>query len=102
MIDEQKLRKLWEDEGLKTREVAALLGTTLTPLYREAKRLKLPKRAWGKRMAGELDPTPEEIEARAAEIRASWNRSQVRNRTPAHRWRPPVYHTDPGGLVIQS
>ena len=102
MIDEQKLRELWADNSLRTREVAVLLGTTLTPLYREAKRLKLPKREGGKRMAGELDPTPEEIEARSAEIRASWTRSQVRNRTPAHRWRPPVYHTDTGGLVIQS
>ena len=101
-IDDNRLRELWADDRLKTSEIAGTLGVTMTTLYRESKRLELPKRYSGKRQDCELDPTPEEIEARAAEVRAGWSRRQHHRRTPVVRWRPPAYHFGANGHVIQS
>jgi hypothetical protein len=102
MPDDDRIRELWADDRLMTKEVASKLGLTMTTLYRESKRLGLPKRYSGKRQVCELDPSPEEIEIRAAAVRAGWSMTERRRRTPVARWRPPAYHFAGNGHVIQS
>jgi electron transfer flavoprotein alpha/beta subunit len=76
----KKLRQLWLTQR-KTEEIATELQVSLPYLYTLAKRYNLPKRTHVKktmrpRGSKEVDPTPEEIVARAAEVRARWTEQE--------------------------
>ena len=68
-IDVPLLFQLWHDETLTQSDVARRLGLSVTMLGRTARRHKLKPRP---RLAkcNVVDPTPDEIAARAAECRA--------------------------------
>lgn len=102
--DKKTLTELWADDSLCTKDIAARLEISMTSLYRESKALKLPKRYSGKRQAGEVVPTTEEIEKRSAEIRAGWSRRQAERRGGggSRRWRPPAYRMSVKDLVFSS
>lgn len=77
-ISRKKLKQLWKTQR-KTEEIAILLNVSLPYLQALARRYKLPKRLHiehrrGRKPNGtpEIDPTPEEIMTRAAEMRARW------------------------------
>jgi hypothetical protein len=72
----KKLRQLWTTQRA-TEEIAILLKVSLPYLQAFARRHNLPKREHVNRQprkngVAEVDPTPEEIVARAAECRARW------------------------------
>jgi hypothetical protein len=74
------VRRLWA-EGVHRDEIARRVGITISTWYaRRGDQLKgLPKRERGvglKRSRGYVDPTPEEIAARCAEIQAAWTADQ--------------------------
>lgn len=76
----KKLRQLWLTQR-KTEDIAVELQVSLPYLYTLAKRYNLPKRTHVKktlrpRGKKEIDPTPEEIIARAAEVRARWTEQE--------------------------
>lgn len=76
-MDVGQLISLWHDKTVRTEEVAKRLGISVQALYRIAFRNGLPRRnAARKRIRSvddttemtSVDPTPEEIEARKAEV----------------------------------
>lgn len=76
----KKLQQLWFTQR-KTEDIAIELQVSLAYLYALAKRYSLPKRTHVKktirpRAKKEVDPTPEEIIARAAEVRARWTKQE--------------------------
>jgi hypothetical protein len=79
-IPPKKLRQLWLTQR-KTEDIAIELQVSLPYLYTLAKRYSLPKRTHVKkttrpRTQKEVDPTPEEIIARAAEVRERWTEKE--------------------------
>jgi hypothetical protein len=69
-----QLHKLWQSE-LRSDEVAAKLGCTRGHLFNLVRKHKLgrrPPRFDAPRKSVHPDPTPQEIEERAAAIRATW------------------------------
>ena len=69
-----QLHKLWQSE-LRSDEVAAELGCTRGHLFNLVRKHKLgrrPPRFEAPRKSVHPDPTPQEIEERAAAIRATW------------------------------
>jgi len=70
-----QLKKLWLTNKT-TEEIAVSLRISLSYLQSFARQHGLPKRTHVPRKrirpAGEIDPTPEEIIARCAEVRARW------------------------------
>lgn len=92
---ERTARELWIAGGSRD-EVARAVGVTIDVLQaRMADQLKdLPRRGrGGNRRDPQPDPTPEEIAARAAELRATW--------TP-DRWLPDPREPDPDLLPTMS
>lgn len=90
-IPVKKLKQLWETQRT-TEEIAIQLRVSLTYLHTLARRHNLPKRTHVQKVRRkhgekEIDPTPEEIIARAAEVRARW--------TPAEHFRNCCYKTQP-------
>lgn len=72
-VDKEKLRALWRTERTNA-DIAAELGITTVQLYVAGRALKLEQR-WGhvrRVYKDSVDPTPEEIAERCAEIRAEW------------------------------
>jgi hypothetical protein len=69
--DIPELLELWAGE-LPTKQIALKINVTVAALQEFARRKKFPKRAHIKRQQATefVDPTPEEIAERAAEIRA--------------------------------
>lgn len=78
-ISLKKLKQLWKTRRT-TKEIAILLQVSLAYLHTFARRHNLPKRVHIARKANEkeIDPTPEEIALRAAEVRARWTDSDYR------------------------
>lgn len=73
---DERVRELWKTHTIA--EIAAAVGTSSSSVSRLAARLNLPgKLAF---MESKESPTPEEIEERAAEVRAGWTRSEERRR----------------------
>lgn len=74
-IDVPLLFRLWNTPGIKINDVAAGLGVSLNVLRRLRDQYGLPEKPAERADEGdqqEDDPTPEEIAARAAEVRRSW------------------------------
>lgn len=69
LVDVQLLFKLWADKKLTKTEIARQIGVTESGLDVLAKRHKLPYRGRKQRAFSMVDPTPEEIAARALECR---------------------------------
>jgi hypothetical protein len=77
-ISLKKLRQLWTTQRT-TEEIAIQLKISLTYLHTLARRHSLPKRVHvqqRKKGTAEIDPTPEEIVARAAECRSRWTEQE--------------------------
>lgn len=76
------LFKLWQSE-LRSDQIAAELGCTRGHLFNLVRKHKLgrrPQRFEAPRKSMHDDPTPEEIEQRAAAIRATWTPEERRSR----------------------
>lgn len=69
VVDVPLLFNLWADKKMTKTEIARNLGITERGLDVLAKRHKLPDRGRKKRAFSIVDPTPEEIAARALECR---------------------------------
>jgi len=69
-FDYEKLRRLWAD-GESIKDIARQLGITPTTLGRLRTVLRLPRKQPA-RNDGVIDPTPDEIAQRSAEVRAGW------------------------------
>ena len=96
-VDVLTLFKLWRSP-LRNDELADALGAPRGSLHYLASRYKLPKRdpaLWAKRGGVEADsPTPEQIEERAAAIRATWSEEEREKRRVGRRmqrWQMPAY-----------
>jgi hypothetical protein len=104
-VDREELQRLWFDDSLNTCEIADRLGVSMNTIYRERTILGLPKRYSGKRQDCELDPTPEQIEERALEVRSRWTPEEERRRgaggASSPRWRPQSFSMDSRGFAIQ-
>lgn len=72
-ISLKKLKQLWKTRR-STEEIAILLQVSSAYLQAFARKHNLPKRVHIARRANEkeVDPTPEEIAIRSAEVRARW------------------------------
>ena len=78
---EEKLKKLWL-QNVKTDKIAKRLGVSASKVYSMAKSLGLEKRDFF------VDPTPQELEERAAEIRKNWSRAERESRLVGGKFRP--------------
>lgn len=75
------LFKLWQDVTLSTSDIARQIGVKHGSLHGIAKRYGLKRRSISRAAQNRRpDPTPEEIYARAAELRKHW---------PDHRFQRP-------------
>lgn len=110
VITLQQLLRYWYSD-LKAEQVASKLGISRTCLYKLGKRYKLPKRDADKRTSRaykiDYDPTPQEIEAAAQDIRASWSETESERRFVGSRrkdWAPPAfsYSSRTGVFVSKS
>lgn len=68
-IDAPLLFRLWADQSLERHEIARRLGVGHTCLSKAVKAFELPPRKRRARVVVPVDPTPEEIAARALECR---------------------------------
>jgi hypothetical protein len=90
-LDVPLLFKLWNDHSIEHRELAARLGISMSHLWKVKKQYGLPSRK-RQHVFEEIDPTPEEIEERSAEVRMSWTPEieALRNTVKTRRWTPPM------------
>lgn len=81
-IDVPRLFLLWNTPSLSINDVAAAMGLTLNQLRSARERYGLLEkpRADESLERADCDPTPEEIAARAAEVRADWPKWRVDGR----------------------
>jgi len=87
-IDVPKLCRLWHDKTLSRREIAIALGVSQSYLSKVAAKVGLPRRETVHSAA--IDPTPEEIRARARECRErhfAERRGESERATRKRRWR---------------
>jgi predicted DNA-binding transcriptional regulator AlpA len=83
------LFELWHDPTLRSQEVARRLGCSVPTLWRLKAIYGLPKRENPSRATEDdsgwrkADPTEEEIEQRAAEVRLNWSQNEERKRRSA-------------------
>jgi hypothetical protein len=102
--DVPALFRLWNTELSKI-EIAKQLGISPGALSRLAAKHKLPEKENGNvGRTRDVDPTPEELEARMAEIKAGWTDKDHEDRFCGPRkktWQPPVvaYDATVGGFV---
>jgi hypothetical protein len=85
----KKLRQLWGTQRT-TEDIAVVLRISLPYLHMLARRHSLPARTHVRQQRQrviEIDPTPEEIVARAAECRARWSDADY-NRSCGYKPRP--------------
>lgn len=80
ILDEEKVRELWFS-GLSNEDVAKEIGVSVIYLCRVKERFSLPARSEKADRTARPDPTEEEIEERAAEVRSGWSKRQE-----AERW----------------
>ena len=87
-IDPDELQRLWADETLSRREICIALGVSQSWLSKAAANLGLPRRETVHSAA--IDPTPEQILARARECRErhyAERRGESERATRKRRWR---------------
>ena len=98
-FDRKKVRELWTTERSNT-DIAAELGLSLLQLYAAGRKLKLRDRSvYVNRVYDRsVDPTPEEIAERCAEIRAEWPDGEEARRlvgsVAARKWTTPAFSFD--------
>jgi hypothetical protein len=86
-IDVPTLFRLWHSD-MRSDDIAVELGITRDQLYRAKVWLKLPNRLvrYNEKAKQRLnDPTPEEIEERAAVVRAGWPPGEAEKRLVGRR-----------------
>jgi hypothetical protein len=95
-VDVPLLFKLWAMpvDKMPPAKICSELGVSQASLYTLRQRYKLPARQKSLDRAPD-DPTPEEIEARAAEVRASWPDGEHERRSCGksgrRHWVPPAF-----------
>lgn len=90
------LFELWFSD-IKNAELAKKLGVSRARLWDIRKRYGLPPRRHERGGTWPRDPSPQEIEERAAEVRAGWSDEVRQNRGRGSKpqpWRPPVLSLD--------
>lgn len=96
-VETVTLFKLWHG-GTPAGEICQQLNITDSHLRRLVKQHKLPRRPNGNRgKTHEVDPTPEELEARIMETRMRWTEREADSRYCGPRrkaWAIPTYHFD--------
>jgi len=95
-IDIPRLFELWHDEKLSRREIGLALGVSQSCLSKNAAKLGLPRRETVH--SASVDPTPEEIRARARECRErhfAERRGETERATRKRRWRHRQLTTSP-------
>lgn len=98
-IDVPRLFELWNTQISNT-DICVAIGVSRSTLDVLRMRYKLPRRLHLKKQpteACESDPTPEEIESRAAQVRAGWSEEEEQRRIVGRRrsrWSPPRYCFD--------
>jgi hypothetical protein len=106
-----KLFQLWNDHSVSNQELMKLLGITKHQFYAAKARHSLPRRPSechipsSARFPREVDPTPEEIEARAAAVRMKWTPDEEERRRVGPRaeaWRPPAFRFDYNGVLTAT
>jgi hypothetical protein len=103
-VDVKKLFSLWQTEKTTT-EISSELGITKSALYSVARRYALPRRTALVRRSPDrmTDPTPEELEAKAAEIRRGWSREEREKRMVGpgrRRWTIPQFAFNHDGVLV--
>ena len=99
VVDVQKLFSIWHT-AMSNAEICLEIGVSRTTLDSLRHRYKLPRRPriMPKRLdVEENDPSHEEIESRAAEIRAGWSEEEEQRRIVGKkqvRWSTPRYSFD--------
>jgi len=78
-IDTDLLRLLWDDCEVPLQDISSQLGISHDTLCKHARTLQLPKRPRAARRS-DKDPTTDEIEERAAAIRAGWTDAERERR----------------------
>lgn len=88
-VPRDALKALWDRNSLPT-ELAAHFNVSKSAIYTLAEHYKLGKRAWARDRLEqtEIDPSPEEIRERAAEMRQKWSDDERYRR--AHGFLPRV------------
>lgn len=92
-VDTDLLRLLWDDCEVPLQDISERLGVSHDTIYKYAKVLQLPRRPRAVRRSDD-DPTPEQIEERAAVIRAKWTDAERERRQvggKAQQWAPPRF-----------
>ena len=92
IIDVPLLFQLWHTD-LKNDELAARIGVARGNLWHLRQKYGLPERKQQRTRPPAVDPTPEEIIERCAEVRRSWSPEEEARRLccKSARWRPPHY-----------
>jgi hypothetical protein len=92
IIDVALLFQLWHSD-LKNEELAARIGIARGHLWHLRNKYGLPPRKQQRTRPRYQDPTPQEIEERAAEVRRGWTPEEEARRVCGRReqWRPPQY-----------
>lgn len=70
--DEEKFCRLWNDTTLTVKDIAEKYHIAINTVWNTAKRLNLGCKPLDEPEMLPGDPTPEEIEERCAELRATW------------------------------
>lgn len=95
-IDEALFVEMYRDKEVTLTDIANRFGMAADTVSRRASMMGLPLRGPIWRPAA-VDPTPEEIAERAAEIRSRWSESERRKRIVGPkeaRWTPPSFCYD--------
>lgn len=98
-IDVPRLFALW-GTTISNMDLCLAIGVSRTTLDTLRMRYKLPRRPRVKKDSPEVcesDPSPEEIESRAAQVRAGWSEEEEQRRIVGRRtarWAPPRYCYD--------
>jgi len=106
-VNTLELFRLW-NTNIRNDELADALGVPRGTLWYLRQRFKLPARGKGSRVPSVTErdaPSPEEIEQRCAEIRASWPEGEEERRRVGprqRRWSLPAYAFDGRGCAFQQ
>jgi hypothetical protein len=78
MPGREEFTEAWDDDELTRADIAERFGIAVSTLVTLARRYDLPlERHHYMRTSSVIDPTPEEIAQRAAEVRAGWSKSRA-------------------------
>lgn len=107
-MDVCKLFQLWHDHSVSNDELKELLGLTKHQFYSLKAKHSLPTRPIEcqkpnpSRGSNEWEPTPAEIEERAAQVRSWWTPEEEERRRVGPRrqeWAAPKYHFRWNGVL---